>query len=203
MLTIDNLSLFKNHKKIFESIGFSVALGSALIINGKNGSGKTSLLKILAGISKQSAGKIFWSEIDVEEIRDDFNGDLQFLGHKNFLKQELTVEENLRFYAKLSDSEILIPAALSFFKLENLANEKVKKLSVGWQKKVMLSKLLCCPATLWFLDEPSESLDKEAKERLCGLIETKIKDGKGLVVIATHDEIFSKLGVFMKMEDFI
>ena len=97
----------------------------------------------------------------------------------------------------------MIPAALSFFKLENLAHEKVKKLSAGWQKKVMLSKLLCCPATLWFLDEPSESLDKEAKERLCGLIETKIKDGKGLVVIATHDEIFLKLGPVIMMEDFV
>jgi heme exporter protein A len=203
MFSVDNLSLFRNHKKIFGPIGFSIALGSALILQGKNGSGKTSLLKVLVGISKQSAGKITWSDIDIEDIRDDFNGDLQFLGHKNFLKQELTVEENLRFYAKLSSSEMLVPAALSFFRLEHLAGEKVKKLSAGWQKKVMLSKLICCPATLWFLDEPSESLDQEAKERLCGLIETKIKDGKGLVIISTHDEIFSKLGPVVQMEDFI
>lgn len=203
MFSVDNLSLFRNHKKIFGPIGFSIALGSALILKGKNGSGKTSLLKVLVGISKQSAGKITWSDIDIEDIRDDFNGDLQFLGHKNFLKQELTVEENLRFYAKLSGSEMLVPAALSFFRLEHLAGEKVKKLSAGWQKKVMLSKLICCPATLWFLDEPSESLDQEAKERLCGLIETKIKDGKGLVIISTHDEIFSKLGPVVQMEDFI
>jgi heme exporter protein A len=202
MLTIDNLSLFRNHKKIFENIGFSIELGSALVINGKNGSGKSSLLKIIAGISKQTLGKILWSEIDIDEMREDFNGDLQFIGHKNFLKQELTVVENLKFYASLQDTEILIPAALNFFGLENLANEKVKKLSAGWQKKVMLSKLLCCPATIWLLDEPSESLDNEAKERLRGLIETKIKDGKGLVIIATHDEIFNKFGMIIKMEDF-
>lgn len=202
MFSIDNLSLFKNHKKIFSSIGFSIELGSALIINGKNGSGKTSLLKILAGISKPSSGKISWSEIDVQDMLDDFQGDLQFIGHKNFLKQDLTVEENLKFYAKLSGSEMLVDAALKFFYLEEFADVKVKKLSAGWQKKVMLSKLICCPATIWILDEPSESLDQEAKERLCGLIETKIKDGKGLVIAATHDEIFSKIGTVMKMEDF-
>ncbi|MBU6338441.1 MAG: heme ABC exporter ATP-binding protein CcmA [Rickettsiales bacterium] len=202
MLSVDNLSLFKNHKKIFENIGFSIDLGSALVINGKNGSGKTSLLKVIAGISKQTSGKILWSDIDIDEMREDFNGDLQFIGHKNFLKQELTVVENLKFYASLQDTEILIPAALSFFALEGLANEKVKKLSAGWQKKVMLAKLLCCPATIWLLDEPSESLDNEAKERLCGLIETKIKDGKGLVIIATHDEIFNKFGMAVRMEDF-
>lgn len=203
MLSIDNLSLFRNHKKIFENIGFSVDLGSVLVINGKNGSGKTSLLKVIAGISKQTSGRILWSDIDIDEMRDDFNGDLQFIGHKNFLKQELTVKENLKFYASLQDTEILIPAALNFFALEHLADEKVKKLSAGWQKKVMLAKLLCCPATVWLLDEPSESLDNEAKERLCGLIETKIKDGKGLVIIATHDEIFSRFGMVVKMEDFV
>ena len=202
MLTVDNLSFFRNHKKIFGPIGFSVSLGAALIITGKNGIGKTSLLKILAGISKVSDGNILWGGEDIENFRDDFNGDIQFLGHKNFLKPELTVLENLRFYARLSGTEILLPAALKFFELESLADEKVGKLSAGWQKKVMLSKLICCPATIWFLDEPSNNLDAEAKEKLCGLIKTKIKDGDGLVVIATHDDALLKIGIRLEMEDF-
>ncbi len=202
MLTVDNLSLHKNHKKIFGPIGFSIGLGSALILTGKNGSGKTSLLKILAGISKPSSGRILWGETDVEEIRDEFNGDLQYLGHQNFLKQDLTVVENLRFYTKLHDTEILIPAALTVFGLEEIADEKVQKLSAGWQKKVMLAKLICCPATLWFLDEPSSNLDRLAKEKLYNLIVTKIKDGQGLVVMTTHDEIFLKLGAVVDLEDF-
>jgi len=201
MLTVDNLSFFKDDKKIFSEVGFSVSINSALIINGKNGCGKSSLLKILAGISKSNSGKILWGGEDVENFRDDFNGDSQFLGHKNFLKPELTVIENLRFYARLSDSETTINTSINFFKLANLANEKVKTLSAGWQKRVMLAKLLCCPTTVWFLDEPSNNLDREGKEKLHGLIKTRIKED-GLVVMVTHDEMFFDLGPRLNLEDF-
>lgn len=202
MLTIDNLSLFKDHKKIFSALGFSVSINSALIITGKNGSGKSSLLKILAGISNATEGKVLWGNEDVENFRDAFNGDSQFLGHKNFLKHELTVAENLLFYARLNGTELALSSALSFFGLTDLANEKIKNLSAGWQKRVMLAKLLCCPATIWFLDEPSNNLDKAGKAMLHGLIKTRIKE-EGLVIMATHDEMFFDLGPRLDLEDFI
>jgi heme exporter protein A len=201
MLTVDNLSLFKDDKKIFSNLGFSVSTSSALIIKGRNGCGKSSLLKILAGIGRPTAGKILWGGADIEDFRDDFNGDSQFLGHKNFLKPELTIAENLRFYARLADSEIALPAALHFFGLTALAGEKVKKLSAGWQQRVMLAKLLCCPATLWLLDEPSNNLDKAGREMLRGLIATRVKED-GLVIMASHDEMFFDLGALLNLEDF-
>jgi heme exporter protein A len=201
MLTVQNLSLFKDDKKIFSDLGFSVGLNSALIIKGRNGCGKSSLLKIIAGIAKPSSGKILWGGEDVENFRADFNGDSQFIGHKNFLEQELTVLENLAFYAKLSDTEIALQSGLSFFGLMNFSDQKVKKLSAGWQKKVMLARLLCCPAAVWFLDEPSNNLDKESGRKLLGLLETRIGGG-GLVIIATHDEIFFDLGPRLNLEDF-
>lgn len=201
MLTIDNLSLFKDHKKIFSELGFSVSINSALIITGKNGSGKSSLLKILAGISQATEGKILWGGEDVENFRDTFNGDSQFLGHKNFLKHELSVAENLLFYARLNGTQLALSSALSFFGLADLANTKIKNLSAGWQKRVMLAKLLCCPATVWFLDEPSNNLDKAGKEMLHGLIKTRIKE-EGLVIMATHDEMFFDLGPQLSLEDF-
>ena len=201
MLTVQNLSLFKDDKKIFSDLGFSVGLNSALIIKGRNGCGKSSLLKIIAGIAKPSSGKILWGGEDVENFRADFNGDSQFIGHKNFLEQELTVLENLAFYAKLSDTEIALQSGLSFFGLMNFSDQKVKKLSAGWQKKEMLARLLCCPAAVWFLDEPSNYLDKESSRKLHGLLETRIGEG-GLVIIATHDEIFFDLGPRLNLEDF-
>jgi heme exporter protein A len=202
MLTIDNLSLHKDDKKIFSQVGFSVSLNSALIITGRNGCGKSSLLKIIAGISPATSGEILWGDENVENFRDDFNGDLQFLGHRNFLKQELTALENLRFYSKLSDTESALLSAISFFKLNEFADEKVKKLSAGWQKKVMLAKLLACPATLWLLDEPSNNLDKEGKEKLHGLIKNRVKENNGLVILTTHDEMFFDLGPRLNLEDF-
>jgi heme exporter protein A len=201
MLTVDNLSFFKDNKKIFSNLGFSVSVGSVLIVKGKNGCGKTSLLKIIAGISKASSGKILWGEKDVENFRDDFNGDSQFIGHKNFLKPELSVLQNLKFYAKISDTEMALESAINFFNLKKIAHQKVKTLSAGWQKKVMLAKLLACPATLWLLDEPTVNLDVDGKEKLRDLIKTRIKED-GLVIITGHDDFLSDFGIKINLEEF-
>ena len=85
MLTCDNLTFFKDNNKIFSNLGFSLSTSSALVITGKNGSGKTSLLKIIAGIITPQNGEILWGLRNVKEMRDIFNGDMQFIGHKNFL----------------------------------------------------------------------------------------------------------------------
>ena len=201
MLTIDNLSLFKDDKKIFSQLGFSVSINSALIIVGANGCGKTSLLKIIAQISEASAGKILWGGVDVSQIKSNFMGDLQYIGHKNFLKPELTVLENLQFFAKLADTQAALESALSFFELQEIRDKKVSQLSAGTCQRVKLAKLIACPATIWLLDEPTTNLDKATKEKLHGLIKTRIKED-GLVIIATHDESLFDLGIKLELENF-
>ena len=201
MLTLNNIELTRNNKKIFSNLGFSLSTSSALIIQGKNGSGKTSLLKIIAGITKLGNGQILWGGNNIDDFRDDFNGDLQFIGHKNFLNQQLTIKQNLEFFAKLHDSQLALPSALNFFNLEEINNKKIKDLSAGWQKRVMLAKLLACPATIWLLDEPTANLDKEGKEKLLGLIKTRIKEN-GLVILTCDDDFFDKLGPKINIEDY-
>ncbi len=198
MLTLQNLQLTRGEKKIFGPIGLSLFLGAALVVEGSNGVGKTSLLKIIAGISKPSGGEILWNNENIENFRSDFNGDLQFIGHNNFLKQELSVLENLAFYAKLHDTQMLLAAALRFFKLEEFAHQKVKNLSAGWQKRVQLARLLACPATIWVLDEPSNNLDAAGKKLLRGLIETQLENGK-MVLLSTHDGEFLDVGARLKL----
>lgn len=201
MLTCEKLTLIRNQKTIFSQLSFSLSTSSALIITGSNGSGKSSLLKVIAGISKPNIGKIFWGEKNVEEMLDDFHGDMQFIGHRNFLKPELTIYQNLEFYAKLADTQLAIDSALSFFKLRDLADQKIKFLSAGIQQRVKLAKLMACPASLWLLDEPSTNLDQENKEKLHGLIKVRIKE-QGMVLIATHDPFFFDLGLKLNVEDF-
>jgi heme exporter protein A len=201
MLTVDNLSLFKDDKKIFSQLGFSVSINSALIIKGRNGCGKTSLLKIIAQISEATSGKILWGGVDVNEMKSDFMGDMQYIGHKNFLKPELTVLENLKFYSKLANTSAALESALNFFNLKEIENQKVGKLSAGVQKRIKLAKLIACPATIWLLDEPTTNLDKATKEKLHGLIKVRIKED-GLVIIATHDESLFDLGIKLELENF-
>jgi heme exporter protein A len=201
MLTIDNLSFYKDNKKIFSELSFSLSISSALIITGKNGCGKSSLLKIIAGIYEIQSGRVLWGNENIENFRDDFNGDTQFIGHKNFLKPELTVKENLEFYADLRGTKNAVAPALEFFSLRDLQNSMVKNLSAGWQQRVILTKLLACPATVWLLDEPSNNLDKDGKEQLHELIKNRIKD-RGLVIITSHDDMFFDLGPKLNLEDF-
>jgi heme exporter protein A len=201
MLTIDNLSFYKDNKKIFSNLSFSLSISSALIITGKNGCGKSSLLKIIAGIYETQDGRVLWGNENIENFRDDFNGDTQFIGHKNFLKPELTVRENLEFYAELRGTKNAVAPALEFFSLKELQNTPIKNLSAGWQQRVILTKLLACPATVWLLDEPSNNLDKDGKEQLRELIKNRIKD-RGLVILTSHDEMFFDLGPKLNLEDF-
>lgn len=201
MLTANNLSFSRTGKKIFSNLGFSLSTSSVLVVKGKNGTGKTSLLRVIAGLSKSDGGEILWGGENIENFRDDFNGDMQFLGHKNFLKQDLTILENLRFYAKLANTENAISSAINYFKLGDLADQKVKTLSAGWQKRVMLAKLLACPATIWLLDEPSNNLDDEGKELLYGLLKNRSKED-GLIIMTSHDKKFFDLGPQIDLGDY-
>ena len=193
MLSADNLCLFKDDKKIFNNLAFSISINSVLIIKGENGCGKTSLLKILSGTSLPSSGKVLWGDEDILEIKSDFMGDSQFLGHKNFFKNQLTIRQNLEFYAKINDSLEAVDSALRFFELDEIADQKVSKLSAGTKQRALLSILLACPATIWFLDEPSNNLDKKWQEKLYELIKTRARED-GLIIMATHDEMFFDLG---------
>lgn len=201
MLTLENIGFETNDKIVFKNLSITLGLASALIITGKNGCGKSSLLKIIAGIYEINHGKILWNNKDINNFRDDFNGDLQYIGHKNFLKQDLTILENLTFYAKLSDTEMAINSAIEFFELSHHRHEFVKNLSAGLQQRVMLAKLLACPSSIWLLDEPSSNLDQENKQKLKELIKIRTKD-QGIVLMVSHDEEFFDLGLKLNLEDY-
>ena len=202
MLTVQNLSISYHHQKVFANVGFSLPLGSCLLVKGDNGIGKTSLLKAIAGIIGLESGEILWSDHNIEQILPSFQQETKFIGHKNFFKPHLSVLENLQFYSKLTNTEVAVPLAMHFFGLTDICHNKIAKLSAGWQQRCLLALLLTNACSLWLLDEPTKNLDLAGKQQLKGLIQTRIKQN-GIVIIATHTNIFDDLGQSLFLQDFI
>ncbi|MFT6077765.1 MAG: heme exporter protein A, partial [Rickettsiales bacterium] len=117
MLTLNSITVHKNQQIIFKNLGFSCGLGSCLILSGQNGSGKTTLLKTIAGLCCPSSGSILWNDEDVQNFHSDFTYDINYIGHKNFLKPQLSVLQNMLFYADISNTRIALPSAIKYFGL--------------------------------------------------------------------------------------
>jgi len=181
MLSIEELTLEIDNKVLCKNLSVSFLGGAIVNIYGENGCGKTSLLKVLAGLKEFDQGRVIYDVPNpLEEIR--------YLGHKNALKEYFTVVENLEFWAELSGNRMLIPAALSYFKLDDLAERKVCDLSAGQRRLVGLARLLVTPAKIWLLDEPFSNLDDYNLEKVKQLIIGKVNDG-GLTVISSHKKV--------------
>lgn len=200
MLICNNLRCIRGSNVIFAHLGFCLQEGALLLLKGANGSGKTTLLKILSGLLLADFGEILW---DGKPIRDnnEFKRELMVIGHKSGVKGDATVYENLEFWAKLYDTELLIPAALSFYSLNRFADVPASQLSAGWQRRIALARLIVSPCKLWLLDEPTNFLDEDAVMLTASLIEARVKQG-GIVVVASHIMNSAIAAHSLWMEDF-
>lgn len=184
MLIADNLTCARGGRAIFAQLGFCLQDGALLLLKGANGSGKTSLIKMLAGLLPPTEGTVYWNGVRIGES-DDFRDQLIYIGHKSAVKLDATVEENIRFWGRLYGTEMLITAALTFYGLTQFKDIPAIQLSAGWQRRVALARLIVAPCRLWLLDEPTNFLDEEAVALTAGLIESRVKQG-GIVVVASH-----------------
>ncbi|RKZ46443.1 MAG: heme ABC transporter ATP-binding protein CcmA [Gammaproteobacteria bacterium] len=190
LLVVRSLSCVRNEQLLFEEISFKLSSGEVLQIEGANGSGKTSLLRILCGLALPEEGKVSWNNQDIQNIRSQYAQDMHYVGHTNGIKAELTSVENLVVAQSLT-----IPRggcscedALAQLEIEELADVPVRKLSSGQRRRVALSRLLISEARLWLMDEPFTSLDDSSRLLVKKIIETHAKTG-GLAVIVTHDPL--------------
>lgn len=184
MLICENLRCVRGDKVIFDQLGFCLQEGALLLLKGANGSGKTTLIKLLSGLLAPDGGSISWENAPIQD-NNDFKRDLMVIGHKSGVKLDATVHENLAFWAKLYDTEMLIPAAMKFYDLTRFSDVPAGQLSAGWQRKVALARLIIAPCKLWLLDEPTNFLDEEAVMLTASLIESRVTQG-GIVVVASH-----------------
>lgn len=190
-LAADALECVRGNRRLFHHVTMEVEAGTCLVVQGANGSGKTSLLRILTGLSKPSAGEVYWNGTPIQALGDEYRNELLYCGHKDALKDELTVEENLVGTMALAGRAIGVGQLDNTLVQAGLAGLKdlpARLLSQGQRRRVSLARLLVDNRRIWILDEPLTALDTRAIEWVFHLIGLHIAQG-GLAVIASHHDI--------------
>ncbi|EDP59184.1 cytochrome c biogenesis heme-transporting ATPase CcmA [Vibrio sp. AND4] len=193
MLEVSNLTAIRDDRVLFENLQFEIKPGELVQIEGRNGTGKTTLLRIVTGLGDREEGIIKWKGEEVEKSRDVFHQDLLFLGHQTGVKRELTALENLRFYQSIHNhrsSEEDIFSALAQVGLAGREDVPVAQLSAGQQRRVALARLWLSNQILWILDEPLTAIDKQGVKVLESLF-ARHADNGGIVVLTTHQDMFA------------
>ena len=190
-LRANALTCVRGERTLFTGLDLEVSAGEWLHVRGENGIGKTSLLRLLSGLTKPAAGEIFWNDQLISADPSEYHRNLLFLGHRDSLKEDLTALENLSIATALdgitvSEEEILL--ALHRFGLRGREDLPVNCLSAGQKRRVLLARLLLRQAKLWILDEPFNALDVRAVEMLSELILEHITSG-GMAIMTSHQEI--------------
>lgn len=194
MLEVSQLTAIRDERILFESLSFTIDSGELVQIEGRNGTGKTTLLRIVTGLGDRDNGEIFWNGESIESNRDGYHEDLLFLGHSTGVKRELTAYENLRFYlnvhSKKRTSNEDIYNALIKVGLAGREDVPVAQLSAGQQRRVALARLWLSDHKLWILDEPLTAIDKQGVKVLESLFLNHAEQG-GIVVLTTHQDMFT------------
>jgi heme exporter protein A len=190
-LEAEGLACRRGDRTLFSGLSFTVSAGEALHVEGHNGSGKTSLLRMLCGLSLPAEGEIRWGGRDISRLGDDFARDLLYIGHHNGVKAELTGFENLALAGRLRGEATSTEAcldALARMGLAGLQELPAGILSQGQRRRLALSRLILSRVPLWILDEPFTALDRKAVAQMKATIEHHLADG-GVLVMVTHQEV--------------
>lgn len=188
MLDVHGLACVRGQRVLFRDLSFRVEAGGLLWVSGGNGSGKTSLLRLLCGLARPEAGRVSWNGADIRSDRESYLQDLAYLGHLNALKDDLTGEENLAFALGRSAADDELRSALAAHGLSACQGLATRVLSQGQKRRVALTRLILCGARkLWILDEPFAALDAAAVADLAGALTDHARAG-GMVVFTSHQD---------------
>jgi heme exporter protein A len=192
----------RGDRRLFSGLDLSVSPGTFVQLTGPNGSGKTSLLRILCGLLAPAEGEIRWDGANIRSLAEEYVTDVTYLGHRPGVKDELSGLENLRISNALNGVEVSIQAASDAMARMGLAGREslpARYLSEGQRRRVALARLLLCNTRLWLLDEVLTALDKNAVGLVRSLIEEHLNRG-GMAIVATHQELELSAGVTKRLE---
>lgn len=187
-LIAQSLTCERGGRRLFAGLDFALAPGDALILRGPNASGKSSLLRVLAGLLEPSEGQILWHGKDTRDAPAGWRKSLAFLGHGTALKPQLTVGENLNFWARFEQASRTPAEALEAVGLGRLTDLPASMLSAGQQRRLALARLAARPGGCWLMDEPTVTLDAASVTQLCAMIADHRTQG-GIVILATHEKL--------------
>ena len=185
-----NLACVRGERLVFENLDFSLPPGGALVVTGPNGSGKTSLLRLAAGLAAPAAGEFTWEGRPTADAPEAHKARTAFVGHLDAVKPALTPVEDLRFWMRLRGGDSgasAAAAALERFAIEDLAKVPARLLSAGQRRRLALARL-AAPTRLWLLDEPTVALDDLAIGALMSFVAEHRACG-GAAMVATHQTL--------------
>ena len=189
LVQAQDLSFERSGRIIFSSVNLYLEEKQIILIKGKNGSGKTSLLRCLAGFTPITSGKILWYDNEVLPAFYSEEPLVAWLGHLDAIKGSLTVQDNLLFFAKIWSVKLnTLNQCIKKLSFEKFMNFPASWLSAGEKRRLSLLRLSFCPAKVWILDEPSTFLDSDNREILIDIMNAHLKN-KGAIVCATHDNL--------------
>ena len=184
-LVAKDIACVRGGRTVFEGVSFAVQAGEALMLRGPNGTGKSSLLRLLAGYVPVAEGTLLWCGEDAHDDLEGYQPNLHYLGHLDAIKPVLSVRENISQWATLMGAEADSDEALAHFGLAKLADLPAKYLSAGQKRRLNLARLAASHRPIWLLDEPSVSLDDASVAQLEKLVAKHLGEG-GMAIIATH-----------------
>ncbi|MBC8029551.1 MAG: cytochrome c biogenesis heme-transporting ATPase CcmA [Pyrinomonadaceae bacterium] len=202
MLEATNLACVRGARRLFSDLNFSLVPGTLLQVTGPNGSGKTSLLRIICGLMAPEEGEVRWQGANINSLGEDFSRNFTYLGHRNGVKEELTSVENLRITAGLTGIELTKSGAAQALAEVGLAGREelpARFLSEGQRRRSALARLITGGRTLWVLDEVLASLDAAAVNMVERLIERHVSGG-GMAIVTTHQLLNFSPGSFQRLE---
>lgn len=190
MLSIEEVTFNQRESVLFDRVSLVLKSGDVVRIDGSNGTGKTTLLKIITGMIIPDSGKVTWNNKSIYKLKEDYYSNIIYLGHKLALKYDLTVSENLQFYYSLKRSDkkyLILKPILDKLNLTDYSHSLVKILSEGQKRRIALARLWFSSAQLWILDEPFTAIDKDLKSKLNELFDNHINNG-GMILYTSHNE---------------